>query len=91
MRRSFRVHSLQAVEILIQVCMCGATVDFEIVPHLAVDVAIGLTVGQDDLQPLGDEAAFVSNSSGRVGRDWVRNLLMLAEESHALGGFIESR
>jgi hypothetical protein len=65
---TFFVHLLQAIQILLHIRIRGATVDFEIIPHLAVDLAISLTLGQDDCQSLGNVAAFMSKSCGRVSR-----------------------
>lgn len=49
MAAPFFMYLLQAVQVLINVRMRGAMVDFQIVPQLAVDLAISLTLGQDNL------------------------------------------
>jgi hypothetical protein len=72
----FLPYLLQAVQVLINVHIRGPMVDFQIVPQLAVDLAISLTLGQNILQSLGqdippslgDEVILLSKNNGRVDR-----------------------
>jgi len=90
MAAPFLMYLLQEVQVLINVRMRGTTVDFQIVPQLAVDFTISLTPGQEVFQSLGDKATLQSENNGRVDRGWVRILFALTKESHPLGWFIES-
>lgn len=64
----FFMYLLQAVQIPINVFIRGPMVNFQVVPQLPVDLTISLTLGQDILQSLGEEAIFVSKNDIRVDR-----------------------